>query len=131
MARRSKLEGPFSRSAMSGRRWDDRVTSQEGPPTRSGVGYAFCVLGGVALLLHHGWVAGLDREPRVALVFVGCCLMVFNAGGWVAPGVLAAIEGRGDAAWWQRSVWLVLVVSGAAALTWMIGRFVYGVNLFG
>src|SRR5215213_8318980 len=111
---------------MSERRWDNCVSSQEVPANRSGVGYAFVVLGGLVLLLHHGWVAGLGREPHVELVFVGCTLVVVNAGGWVAPGVSAAVEGGADVAGWKRVLWWTLVASGASLLTWVVVRFGYG-----
>jgi hypothetical protein len=107
---------------------EDCVSSQESPPNRSRAGYTFFVLGSVALLVHHGWVAGLGQAPLLELVFAGCVLMVFNAAWWVAPDVSAAIEGRAIAAGWQKFLWFAVVVSAGAALTWAIGRFVYGVD---
>jgi hypothetical protein len=107
---------------------DDYVSSQEVPPKRSRAGYALFVLGAIALLLHHGWAAGLGRGPSLELVLIGCFLVAFNLAGWAAPKVSAAVEGRAAAAGWTKVLWFAFVVSAGAAMTWSVGRFAYGVN---
>jgi len=121
------LESPVA----SERRWDDCVSKQYGNSKRHSAGYAFFVLGGVLLLLHHAWVAGFRQDPELDVLWVGCFLLLFNAMGWVAPRTFAGIEGRAKMPRWKGFIWFVALCVLGAGLSCWVGRYVYGVNLFG
>src|SRR5947209_15632662 len=106
-------------------RWDDCVSTQYKASKRSAAGYAFFIIGGVVLLLHHGWVAGLRQDPELEVLWVGCFLMLFNAMGWVAPTTFAGIEGRGKTPRWKGFVWFLALCALCAALSWSVGRYGY------
>jgi len=113
------------------RRWDECVSNRYKSSKRGSVGYAFFVLGGVLLLLHHVWVAGFRQDPELEVLWVGCFLVLFNVLGWIAPATLEGIEGRAKMPKWKGFVWFVALFVLGAALSWSVGRYVYGVNLFG
>jgi len=114
---------------VSERRWDNCVSNQYTKSKRRSPGFAFFVVGGVLLLLHHGWVAGLRQDPELEVIWVGCFLMVFNVLGWIAPTVLEGIEGRARMPRWKGVIWYLVLFAIGAALSWSVGRYVYGVNL--
>jgi drug/metabolite transporter (DMT)-like permease len=117
--------------AFNEQRWDDCVSNLYRNSKRHSPGYAFFVLGGVLLLLHHVWVAGFRQEQELEVLWVGCFLVLFNAMGWAAPATFAGIEGRAKMPRWKGFVWFVVLCVLGAAVSWAVGRYVYGVNLLG
>jgi hypothetical protein len=89
------------------------------------MGYSFFVVGGMALLLHHGWVA-VGQDPLFEFLFVGFFFILLNAEPWLAPTLT-----RPGGPQWRGFLWLLVMTGLAAALSWSVGRYVYGVNLFG
>ena len=82
------------------------------------------------MALHHGWVAGLSQDPELEIIWVGCFLILFNAMAWIAPSHFAGMEGRAKMPRWKGFVWFLVLCALGAALSWPVGRYVYGVNLF-
>jgi len=115
--------------APNERRWQDCVSSRDLSRKQRSVGYSFFVLGAITLVIHHGWVAGLRQDPALELLFTGSFLMVWNAAAWVTP-TLRRIETGANVPRWRGFLYFLGVTALAAALTWAIGRFGYGVNLF-
>jgi hypothetical protein len=108
------------------RRRDECVSNRVRRRKRPPMGYSFFVVGGIALVLHHGWVAGLGQDPMFEFLFVGFFFILLNA-GWLAPTLMQRIERLGG---WKGFLWFLFVTGLAAALSWSVARFVYLVNLF-
>jgi hypothetical protein len=118
-------------ATINERRWEDCISNRQIRRNQSSMGYSFFIAGGVTLFLHHAWVVGLGQDPELEVLWVGCFLMLFNAMNWIAPTLLEGMEGRARMPRWKGFIWFVVLCALGAAMSWSVGRYVYGVNLFG